>query len=292
MSDKSSLEDFVYGLTKCQSLEQGMERLSENILKQARDELGYSFPPVQSRKIAKLRKVKRVFEKDIEKAAYLTTIDGGFHICLRKSDPLYKKNFSCAHEIGHTFFFDLSYRVPKPIKIGNVQQRIIEKLCERFAGSLLMPQIHFLSSWWKFERDFDFAQIEKLSHDFEVSPKSIVVRAMHLGALRDPKRFILLFEEKVHRKTGLHKKLRVNLAVIPSDSEIFVPSNIGVERLRLTRLLTKYKNHDLTELSALETMRTLKREPISRHFRSSEILCHAKYKSYGEKYVLGLFKVV
>jgi Zn-dependent peptidase ImmA (M78 family) len=242
-------------------------------------------------KIAKIRNVKRIFEKDIEKAGFLTPVEGGFYIFLRESDSPYKKNFSCAHEIGHTFFFDLSCRIPEQVKIKNVQQRIIEKSCDHFAESLLMPRRYFLSYWHRFETTFEFAKLEELSHQFRVSLKALVTRAMRLKALENPKRFILLFEEKANRKTGLDKKLRVSIAVMPMKSEIFVPSNISAERLGVLTLLAKRKSHELHELTTFETINTFRQEPISRHFRLSKVLCRAKYKSYGQVYLVGLFEV-
>ena len=269
-----------------------MENLSLNLLEQYKTHLGYSFPPVQPTKMAKLRKVKRIFERHIDKPGSLTPVIGGFYIFLRKSDSKRRKNFSCAHEIGHTFFFDLSHKVPKlNIEIDNAGKPIIENFCDIFAESLLMPRRHFLLSWQQFEKRFDFATLEKIGWTFQTSIESTIVRAMRLGALKNPQRFILLFTDRVSRKTGLHKKLRVKLAIIPHNSPIFVPSNISAERLGLRKLLTSYKNHDLMEHRTLETISLKKRASISKPFKNKNIFCSATYKLYGERYVLGLFEL-
>lgn len=286
-----SLEQYIYDLTKCNSLDQGMEYLAEQLRKQANKELGYSFPPVQAQKIAKLRKIQQIYEREIKKTAYLTPQNGGFIMCLRKSDSPSRKNLSCAHEIGHTYFFDLSCEIPKPIKFDKIENKRIEKLCTRFAGALVIPKTHFLSSWWRFEKNFSFRQLEKFCYEYNVSLEAIIRRAMHLRALRNPKRFILIFKEKTHYKTGLEKKFRINVAVLPARSKIFVPYNIGVEKLGLSDLITKCKNSS-KEIDTVLKMKLEKRDPNSGHFKWNEISCSAKCRSYGKRYLLGLFEVI
>ena len=289
---EDQLEALIQGLTGRQSLEEGMEFLATDLLDQYGTRLGFSFPPVQPKKIAKLRKVKRILEKHIAKPGSLTPVEGGFYILLRKSDSKRRRDFSCAHEIGHTFFFDVSREVPEPIiKFGNTEKRVIENLCDIFAESLLMPRRHFLSSWQQFEKKFDFTTLEKIGRTFQTSIESVIVRAMRLGALKNPQRFILSFVDRASRKTGLHKKLRVKLAIIPGISPIFVPSNISAERLGLKRLLTFYKNNELMGHKTVETISLKKRSSTSQTFKDDTVLCSAKYKRYGERYLLGLFEL-
>ena len=269
-----------------------MEDLAENLLEKYKTHLGYSYPPIRPKRIAKLRKVKRIIEKRIDKSGALTPVKDGFYILLRKSDSENRRNFSCAHEIGHTFFFDLTHEVPRLIiNITNAEKPVVENLCDIFAESLLMPRHHFLSSWQHFEEKFDFDALEKISRVFQTSVESTIVRAMRLHALKNQWRFILLFTERVSRKTGLHKKLRVKLAVLPRDSLIFVPSNISAERLGLKKLLSLYKNHDLMEHRKFETVSLKRRTSISNPFKNEKVLCSATYKQYGERYILGLFEL-
>lgn len=286
-----SLEQYIYDLTKFSSLDEGMEYLAEQLRKQASKELGCSFPPVQAQKIAKLRKIRQIYEREIKKTAFLTPQNDGFIACLRKSDPPSRKNLSCAHEIGHTYFFDLSCEIPKPVKFDKVENKRIEKLCTRFAEALVIPKTHFLSSWWKFEKKFSFRQLEKFCYEYNASLEAIIRRAMHLKTLRNPKRFILMFKEKAHFKTGLEKKFRIYVAVLPASSKIFVPYNIGVEKLGLSNLITKCKNSS-KEINAVLKMKLEKRDPSSGHFKWDEISCLAKCKSYGKRYLLGLFEVI
>lgn len=284
---------FLLKLTRCNSIQGAADRLADELLEQYKTLLGYSFPPVHPEKIAKLRKVKWVFKIEMDKSGSLTPVENGFYIFLRKTDIMYRRNFSCAHEIGHTFFFDLSCNVPKLlIRVNDNERLIMEKFCDAFAEELLMPRVHFLSLWEKFQNHFNFNMLENIAYrKFETSPESVIVRALHLNALKDPQKLILIFKEAVNRKTGLYKKLRVKLATVPRSSKLFVPSNISAERLGLTNLLAFYKRHKLKEHATLETLACLRRNSAFKTFKPSNIACYARYKRYGH-HVVGLFKII
>ena len=83
-----------------------------------------------------------MLSKDINCDALLIPIVGGFKIKLKNEDKFhstYRTRFSCAHEMAHTFFYE--------IEDGGVPFRAVpggskyeEKLCDIAAAELLMPK--------------------------------------------------------------------------------------------------------------------------------------------------------
>src|SRR5437016_9815436 len=68
-------------------------------------ESGIPEPPYDARIFAGLRRVHQVTEKRMSIDGRLIPSSAGFTIELRKDRPSGRKNFTCAHEVAHTFFY-------------------------------------------------------------------------------------------------------------------------------------------------------------------------------------------
>jgi hypothetical protein len=90
----------------------------------------------------------------------LLPCNDGFIIELRKDRPHERKNFTCAHEIAHTFFYETVPTVKYRALTSTVPQHDPEEeiLCNVAAAEMLMPQPVF----------------SKIAADFRESPQSLV----------------------------------------------------------------------------------------------------------------------
>jgi hypothetical protein len=69
--------------------------------------------PVDLKPLAFLRKINRIWETELSVDAILIPEYGGFLAKVRKKLHPFKKRFAIAHEIGHTFFFNIEIDPPR-----------------------------------------------------------------------------------------------------------------------------------------------------------------------------------
>lgn len=111
-----------------------------------REEAGQLSAPIVLKNIEKLRCIKRkvVFDSEGASGAILEPVPGGFILRLGQNQTTVRRRFGIAHEIGHTFFYNLNY--DPPIKIfprecsSILGEKKEEDICNAFARELLMPR--------------------------------------------------------------------------------------------------------------------------------------------------------
>ena len=91
----------------------------ENTIKQLLDLTEQTFPPIKLEPLLRHRKITE-YHKDY---------------CYNK----WEERFTLAHEIAHTFLFDLSISPPRKI-FPSVPARVSETLCNKIAAEILMPK--------------------------------------------------------------------------------------------------------------------------------------------------------
>lgn len=83
--------------------------------------------------------IKGIEVTALSRDGMLVPVQGGFIMKLNSQRPLVRQRFACAHEIGHTFFYDVSgprpWRPPQSLSSDWVE----EGLCYRFAEEMIMP---------------------------------------------------------------------------------------------------------------------------------------------------------
>ncbi len=123
-------------------------------------ESGISEPPFDPRAYARLRNVVSIAERELRVDGRLLPLGGEFIIELRRDRSPERKNFTCAHELGHTFFYEsvpsIKYRRSRSPAPAFDQEE--EKLCNIAAAELLMPTDAF----------------RKLANDFLPSTSSLL----------------------------------------------------------------------------------------------------------------------
>lgn len=158
------------------------------------------------KKIAELRKVNSIIEGDLNASALLKIKNDGFVIVYSNAEKNKgRRNFSIAHEIGHTYFYDIN-KLPRtiiPIELMK-SNGIIERLCDIFAANLLMPKEKMLNQNIS-KSDFYFETIHKIADTFGTSKESSFYRIAELDLIkhhRDQNFFIVLVRQnrKMPRK--------------------------------------------------------------------------------------------
>lgn len=115
------------------------------IIRQVRSlvlESGLTKPPFRPASFAHLRKVTDIVQRNMKVEGRLLPCDEGFIIELRKDRPHERKNFTCAHEIAHTFFYESVPTIKYRALASTVPQHDPEEemLCNVAAAEMLMPQ--------------------------------------------------------------------------------------------------------------------------------------------------------
>ncbi len=101
---------------------------------------GQKVPPVNPEIVAKERKVIEIERVPLETDALIVPCRNGFMMKINNKLPLVRQRFACAHEIGHTYFFDIAKNPPeKPYQHSTARYGLEEGLCYDIGRRILMP---------------------------------------------------------------------------------------------------------------------------------------------------------
>jgi hypothetical protein len=147
-----------------------------NLLRKA----GLSQPPFRPQVYADLRKVRQIVYRKLKVDGRLIPKSDGFLMELRKDRPVTRQNFTCAHELAHTFFYELvpsvKYRNQSDPPPHDPEE---ERLCDIAAAELLMPNHTFRKVVDGFESSPK--SICEIAATFETSIISTAIRMAHLN---------------------------------------------------------------------------------------------------------------
>ena len=102
--------------------------------------------PVDLKPIAPLRRIKSIMETEISVDGILIPENGGFIIKIREDIHPFKKRFAIAHEIGHTFFFNIELDPPRrEFAFQNANYWVQEEFSCRIAREILVPNSSIFS---------------------------------------------------------------------------------------------------------------------------------------------------
>jgi Zn-dependent peptidase ImmA (M78 family) len=146
---------------------------------------GHKEPPFPATELAKLNGIKTIEKADLgTTSAILIKDPDGYTIKVNGRNSSARQNFSCAHEIGHTFLHELN----RPLHIdqdefrtgsqrkGNYER---ERLCDMAAAELLMPTDVFRQHL--INTGISVNSIEKLANTFMVSALAVAYRIAELS---------------------------------------------------------------------------------------------------------------
>lgn len=172
----SALKSAIDGLSPAVWAKKRAERLLETT--------GQRDPEVDLGPILKRRRVQKIIvESDLIPEARLIPENTGFNVRVKKSRYLPTRGrFSIAHELGHTFFYNLDYEPPRRLEGLPYPDDSEELLCDRFAAELLMPSnivtplFQDLSTGGDRVHESILKRIHRLSEIFSVSITTMCIR--------------------------------------------------------------------------------------------------------------------
>lgn len=184
------------------------------------DDARVARPPIEPARLAELRGIRHVFlSRSLEVSGQLIRVSGEFAIELNARESVERRNFSCCHEIAHTFAFDgapTKQRVG-PTGIPNCSRGSSEEwLCDRAAAEMLMPEKFFGPRALKMAPSLD--SLVELAKGFACSLHATMLRLGELSVW--PVVFIMW---KFTAPPGSARKLRVWRSISPHGLRCFVP---------------------------------------------------------------------
>lgn len=156
---------------------------------------GIARPPFLPERLAPLQGIKRIIKEDLgDLSGLLLPLDGGFEMKINATHSPRRQNFSCAHEIAHTFFFEEEGRVLIEKLAGEDGKKTAknweEYLCDIAASELLMPLQIF--SGYASQYNFGIHSLIPLSRIFNTSISPTVLRLCDVN----PKRCFVVYWAK------------------------------------------------------------------------------------------------
>jgi hypothetical protein len=176
-------------------------------------------PPVDPKRLAILQGIRHIFLSwNLEGSGQILRIGGDLVIRLNAGEPPQRQNFSCCHEIAHTFAFNQHYpksRAVIPIECGTLAFE--EQLCDMAAAEMLMPAKLFVPAAAAAEPCLP--SLEALARQFGASIRATLRRLADCGGW--PVVFIIWkFTGDRH---GVLPRLRVDWSARPRGTRCFVP---------------------------------------------------------------------
>jgi hypothetical protein len=100
-----------------------------------------------------------------------STYDGGFTLVLNRRTPATRRLFTAAHEICHTFFYEV---VPEIKFLPHEPDEAEERLCNFGAAELLMPASHIRE--FASRQEPSLPALERIAAYYGVSPEASLIR--------------------------------------------------------------------------------------------------------------------
>lgn len=187
---------------------------------------GQDAPPFSPKRVALLRKVSRIEWAEIRNISELVPIQGGFLIRINNRVPVFGwdrnrtegkpsskfRNFSIAHEIGHTFFYDTTLPIPRR-PFNDAGSLAEERLCDIFATELLMPKEKFYDDAKRIlsKQEHFVKVVIELSSLYKVSTQAVAIRLFELKVLDRGRHVIIKWNwmPNPHKPQVSTQKLRV-----------------------------------------------------------------------------------
>jgi len=220
---------------------------------------GMTAPPFLPERLAPLQGIKSIIKADLGKlSGLLSPLRDGFELKINATHSPERQNFSCAHEIGHTFFLDkdgqaLREKLRKAVgeKVANSRE---EDLCDTVASELLMPsQIYtkYAASYYfrinsliTLSRTFNISIVPAALRLCDVNPRWcflvhwIKENSDEINSIRFRTSWITWSRKKTSIKTGRFTKRKLidkNFGVLKaynSDSSVYLREWMSVGNFR------------------------------------------------------------
>ena len=96
-------------------------------------------------------------------------------IVINKNFPVDRKRLTALHELAHLLL----------VFNENVEHKVREKLCHRFAGAMLMPKDTFIKELGSSRRDISIPELIAIKETYGISMQAVMARAKDLGVITE-----------------------------------------------------------------------------------------------------------
>jgi len=135
-------------------------------------------PPIDLSPICSFRHIKEILSPALKSDARLLVRDNGFLIQISKQFQT-RRRFTLAHEIAHTYFYDLETSKPKRMFFGSKPNEE-EQFCDILASEIVMPSFMIQEEFSKVLRKnpniSPLVILEQLAQTFRVSDEAMARR--------------------------------------------------------------------------------------------------------------------
>ena len=187
------------------------------------EEAAIPAPPVDPRTLAARRGISKVLvSRSLSVSGQLLRLDDGFVIRLNASEPLERQNFSCCHEIAHTFALDYPFgslrQRDEALRCLSSSASFEERICDGAAAEMLMPEKFFRPIAAKLEPTM--ASVFTIASQFGSSIRATILRLTQLDLWS-----VVFIGWKFTTRAGSSPKLRVKWSARPAQLRCYVPAN-------------------------------------------------------------------
>ena len=176
-------------------------------------------------------------------------------IVVNSADDVKPRTFTLLHEYAHVLLKKDGICLPNSENFDSNSNKTqqIEKWCNAFAGSLLMPKKEFLRELRTNEEKFeDIRIVEKLSKKFRASKKATIVRILNLSANKSYKKMYLEYYDKIIWESPSKPKKKGGGAISQADK------CISQKGKKYVRLVSDSKNKQLITTNSMISYLNLK----------------------------------
>jgi hypothetical protein len=158
------------------------ENTSERLL----DRVGELGVPVDVNCITKLWSNLSIVEEDIDGPGYLLPLGRiGGEIIVKASDPIERKRFTVAHEIGHWVLgITLEHKTGEFTQPPGVGRAIVEQWCDSFAASFLIPRQRLIEHFRDVHDTIVVRHLMNAPKRFRVSDEALFIRTFETLGMR------------------------------------------------------------------------------------------------------------
>lgn len=138
-------------------------------------------PPFDTEKIMQYRKIKKIIwnKKLTYRESLLIPIRDGFIIQINPNKSQTRIRFSCAHEFGHTYFFDLEVSPPhKFYPVSSSRSWVEEGYACEIAREILMPEPYISKITSKLSKIPSLSSFIQLKNEFNISYEILIKRLL------------------------------------------------------------------------------------------------------------------
>jgi len=196
---------------------------------------GHDEPPFLPEDFVPLLGIDRIEKVNLgEASAVLLRLSEGYVIKVNEKHHPLRRNFSCAHEIGHIllnglkpleyYLQNIEYRTFNPKATTKIRERTIERLCNVAATELLMPELVFGKNLSRFGASIH--SIEQLANIFRVSIQATAIRIAEVS--KEPRIAILWNLYRKSKSKTLHLAWCLGPGRKPAGKPKYIPTQATV----------------------------------------------------------------